>query len=145
MNGHQYTKRVAPEDLGCIFDVRVSSSTVVPASPTSSRCHQVKQWKTGHHPIRRFFAYLEHKGWWDAAQDRQLRDKERLSVLNVRLHYILFALLFGGGGCVSASRFDIRRYLARTRPVGCHECGIRLQYSGALVHRDVPQQEVALD
>ena len=46
--------------------------------------HQVKQWKTDHHPIRRFCAYLEGKGWWDGSKDRELRDKERLSVRNVR-------------------------------------------------------------
>lgn len=118
MNDHQYKKRVAPEDLGCSFDERVSSSTVVPASPTPFRCHQVKQWKTGHHPIRRFFAYLEHKGWWDAAQDRQLRDKERLSVLNVRLHHMSFALLFWRGGGVR------QRFLVRLETVlGMNEVG----------------------
>ncbi|CAN0311937.1 unnamed protein product [Pylaiella littoralis] len=44
--------------------------------------NEVKKWKTDHHPIRRFYAYLEGKGWWGGTKDRELRDKERLSVLN---------------------------------------------------------------
>jgi len=53
---------------------------------------QVKQWKTDHHPIRRFYAYLERKGWWDSSKDRELRDKERLSVRNVS-----FPMFWAGG------------------------------------------------
>eukprot|EP00903_Cladosiphon_okamuranus_P018063 g16624.t1 len=44
--------------------------------------NEVKQWKAEHHPIRRFRAYLEGKEWWDGRKDRELRDKERLSVRN---------------------------------------------------------------
>lgn len=45
---------------------------------------QVKE-KKGILPIMRFYSYLETKGWWDAERDRALRDKERLSVLEVSL------------------------------------------------------------
>ncbi|CAN0038226.1 unnamed protein product [Ascophyllum nodosum] len=47
------------------------------------RCSsEVEEWKVEHHPIRRFRAYLQRKGWWDDDKDRALREKERLTVLN---------------------------------------------------------------
>lgn len=70
------------------------------------------QWKEKH-PIRRFFLYLKGKGWWDDVQDRNLRDKERISVLKVR-HLMPFAR-FSVPAFAFQEYFEVGVYVAHAK------------------------------
>lgn len=42
---------------------------------------EIKHWNDNFDPVTRFKLYMESKGWWNAEEEINLRDKERLAVL----------------------------------------------------------------
>ena len=42
----------------------------------------MKNWSTNYNPVTRLKLYLNNKQWWNEERDQNLRDAERLSVLN---------------------------------------------------------------
>lgn len=42
----------------------------------------MKNWSTNYNPVTRLKLYLNSKQWWNEERDQNLRDAERLSVLN---------------------------------------------------------------
>jgi 2-oxoisovalerate dehydrogenase E1 component alpha subunit len=43
---------------------------------------EIKEWQDQHDPLDRFRKYMEDRGWWDDAKEKEVRDRERALVLS---------------------------------------------------------------